>query len=68
MQSTAELGETLVALVGDAVQRAGLGAAARALVESNRGAKARTLTVVEDLLPARGRAPGGRGAVPRGPC
>jgi 3-deoxy-D-manno-octulosonic-acid transferase len=53
VHSTPELGTTLVSLVGDAVQRAGLGAAARALVESNRGAKARTLSVVEDLLPAR---------------
>ena len=53
VHSTPELGTTLVSLVGDAVQRAALGAAARALVESNRGAKARTLAVVEDLLPAR---------------
>jgi 3-deoxy-D-manno-octulosonic-acid transferase len=54
--STPELGDTLVSLVGDSVRRASLGAAARALVESNRGAKARTLTVVEDLLPARSPA------------
>jgi 3-deoxy-D-manno-octulosonic-acid transferase len=54
VHSTPELGETLVSLVGDAVRRASLGAAARALVESNRGAKARTLAVVQDLLPARG--------------
>jgi 3-deoxy-D-manno-octulosonic-acid transferase len=54
VHSTPELGDTLVALVGDAVRCAGLGAAARALVESNRGAKARTLAVVQDLLPARG--------------
>ena len=54
VHSTPELGDTLVSLVGDSVRRAGLGAAARALVESNRGAKARTLAVVQDLLPARG--------------
>ena len=35
----------LVDLVGDPVRRARLGAAARALVEANRGAKARTLAV-----------------------
>ena len=51
--STRELGECLVDLVGDAVRRASLGAAARALVEGNRGAKARTLAVITDLLPPR---------------
>ena len=33
----------LVALIGDPVRRARLGAAARALVEANRGAKDKTL-------------------------
>jgi 3-deoxy-D-manno-octulosonic-acid transferase len=47
-----ELDETLVALVTDPVRRAGLGAAARALVEANRGAKGKTLAVIADLIPA----------------
>jgi 3-deoxy-D-manno-octulosonic-acid transferase len=42
----------LVALLTDPVRRARLGAAARALVESNRGARDRTLAVIADLLPA----------------
>ena len=68
VHSTPELGETLVSLVGDAVRRASLGAAARALVESNRGAKARTLAVVDELLPARDPARRARRrAVPRRP-
>ena len=41
-------------LVRDPVRRAALGAAARALVEANRGAKAKTLDVIADLLPADG--------------
>jgi 3-deoxy-D-manno-octulosonic-acid transferase len=45
------LDETLLALVTDPVRRARLGAAARALVEANRGAKTKTLGVVGDLLP-----------------
>ncbi len=52
------LEEELVALMGDPVRRARLGAAARALVDANRGAKDRTLAVIADLLPPgdRGRA------------
>jgi 3-deoxy-D-manno-octulosonic-acid transferase len=50
---TRELGECLVDLVGDGVRRASLGAAARAIVEGNRGAKARTMAVVTALLPPR---------------
>jgi 3-deoxy-D-manno-octulosonic-acid transferase len=46
-------------LAADPVERARLGAAARALVEANRGAKARTLDVIGDLLPQ----PGSRGVV-----
>jgi hypothetical protein len=38
-------------LMGDPVRRARLGAAARALVEANRGARDRTLTVIAGLLP-----------------
>ena len=45
------LDEALIALVTDPVRRARLGAAARALVEANRGAKTKTLGVVGDLLP-----------------
>jgi len=53
VSSTRELGECLVDLVGDGVRRASLGAAARAIVEGNRGAKARTMAVVTSLLPPR---------------
>jgi 3-deoxy-D-manno-octulosonic-acid transferase len=51
VHGTRELGAQLVELVGDPVTRARLGAAARALVESNRGAKARTLDVIAAVLP-----------------
>ena len=47
-----ELDGTLIALVTDPVRRAGLGAAARALVEANRGAKGKTLAVIADLMRA----------------
>jgi 3-deoxy-D-manno-octulosonic-acid transferase len=56
--SARELEATLAALVDDPVRRAALGAAARALVEANRGAKAKTLAVIKDLLP-----PGASGVV-----
>lgn len=46
-----ELDEAMLSLIGDPVRRARVGAAARALVESNRGARDRTLAVVRDLLP-----------------
>ncbi|HUL73294.1 MAG TPA: 3-deoxy-D-manno-octulosonic acid transferase [Vicinamibacterales bacterium] len=49
----------VVRLMGDPVERARLGAAARALVEANRGAKPRTLDAIAALLPA----PAGRGVV-----
>jgi 3-deoxy-D-manno-octulosonic-acid transferase len=52
VQSERELEEALLTLVSDPVRRAGLGAAARALVEANRGAKEKTLTVIEDMFPA----------------
>jgi 3-deoxy-D-manno-octulosonic-acid transferase len=55
----AELGEVCVRLLSDSVERARLGAAARALVEANRGAKPRTLEAIEDLLPP----PAGRAVV-----
>jgi len=49
--SNRELETALLALVTDPVRCARLGAAARALVEANRGAKARTLAVLADLEP-----------------
>ncbi len=54
VQSERELGEALRSLVTDPVGRARLGAAARALVEANRGAKDKTLEVIADLLPHAG--------------
>jgi 3-deoxy-D-manno-octulosonic-acid transferase len=51
VHSDRELEEALLTLVSDAVLRARLGAAARALVEANRGAKNKTLDVITDLLP-----------------
>jgi 3-deoxy-D-manno-octulosonic-acid transferase len=55
----AALTQTVVRLMSDPVERARLGAAARALVEANRGAKPRTLSVIGQLLPR----PNGRGVV-----
>src|SRR5882724_9509187 len=54
VQTARELEETMMGLVRDPVHRAGLGAAARALVEANRGAKGKTLAVITDLLPPAG--------------
>jgi 3-deoxy-D-manno-octulosonic-acid transferase len=50
--SARELEDAIVSLLGDPVRRASLGAAARALVEANRGAKGRSLAVVDELLPS----------------
>jgi 3-deoxy-D-manno-octulosonic-acid transferase len=47
----ADLDETLLALMTDPVRRARLGAAARALVEANRGAKDKSLAVLAALVP-----------------
>lgn len=44
----------LLELLDDPVRRASLGAAARALVEANRGARGRTLAVLAQLLPPEG--------------
>jgi 3-deoxy-D-manno-octulosonic-acid transferase len=52
VQADAELEDVLVELLSDPVKRAGLGAAARALVEANRGARGRTLAVLTQLLPS----------------
>lgn len=46
-----ELDEALINLMSDSVRRARLGAAARALVEANRGAKDKSLKVLAELLP-----------------
>jgi 3-deoxy-D-manno-octulosonic-acid transferase len=54
-----ELCDVCTRLASDPVERARLGAAARALVEANRGAKPRTLQAIEGLLPP----PNGRGVV-----
>ena len=62
VRSEQELDDTILALVRDPVQRARLGAAARALVEANRGAKGKTLAVIGELLPA---GSGGAGGVVR---
>ncbi len=54
-----ELTTVVVRLIGDPVERARLGAAARALVEANRGAKPRTLAAITEVFPP----PGSRGVV-----
>jgi 3-deoxy-D-manno-octulosonic-acid transferase len=54
VQSARELDEALLTLMTDPVRRARLGAAARALVEANRGAKDKTLAVISDLVPPYG--------------
>ena len=51
LRTAGELEETMLSLIGDPVRRARVGAAARALVESNRGARDRTLAVIRALLP-----------------
>ena len=55
IQSDGELEEALPRLLTDPVRRARLGAAARALVEANRGAKQKTLAVIAELAPAPAR-------------
>ena len=47
---------TLLELLGDPVRRASLGAAARALVEANRGARAKSLAAIAQLLQPEGHA------------
>jgi len=46
-----ELDDAIVALMTDPIRRARLGAAARALVEANRGAKDKSVAVLATLLP-----------------
>ena len=55
VHSDRELEETLQVLLTDPVRRARLGAAARALVEANRGAKDKTLAVIAELAPSTTR-------------
>src|SRR5215213_599307 len=52
----ADLEEAFLSLMGDPVRRARLGAAARALVEANRGANEKSVTVLSGLLPQEPRA------------
>src|SRR5689334_2520401 len=52
----AELDEAFLSLMSDPVRRARLGAAARALVEANRGANEKSLAVLSQLLPQESRA------------
>ena len=65
VQSARELEDTLLDLVTDPVRRARLGAAARALVEANRGAKEKTLAIIADVLPEASQREPGPGAVVR---
>ena len=58
VNSTRGLEEALLGLLTDPVRRARLGAAARALVESNRGAKDKSLAIIAQLLPLRGGSMG----------
>jgi 3-deoxy-D-manno-octulosonic-acid transferase len=51
IQSGRELETVMMDLLGDPVKRASLGAAARALVEANRGARGRSLAAIAQLLP-----------------
>ena len=51
IRSGRELETTLLGLLTDPVRRARLGAAARALVEANRGARGKTMTAIARVLP-----------------
>ena len=46
-----ELEHALLGLLNDPVRRARLGAAARALVEANRGARGKTMAAIARVLP-----------------
>ena len=56
VSSERDFDEAIVTLVTDPVRRARLGAAARALVEANRGARDKTLAILAELLPLHGQA------------
>jgi 3-deoxy-D-manno-octulosonic-acid transferase len=51
VHSGRELEPALLDLLGDPVKRARLGAAARALVEANRGARTKSLAAIAQLIP-----------------
>lgn len=55
VSSAEALPGVIVRLFGDPVERARLGASARALIDSNRGAQQRTLDVIAQVLPPPGR-------------
>jgi 3-deoxy-D-manno-octulosonic-acid transferase len=55
VRSERELEQAIVTLMNDPVRRAKLGAAARALIDANRGAADKTLVVVGELLPRQER-------------
>ena len=55
VRSDRELEAAVLSLMGDPVRRARLGAAARALVDANRGAKDKTLSVIASLVPPEDR-------------
>lgn len=52
VETPGELESVLVELLSDPVRRAGLGAAARALVEANRGARGRSLAAIAQVFPS----------------
>ncbi|MBM3809623.1 MAG: 3-deoxy-D-manno-octulosonic acid transferase [Acidimicrobiia bacterium] len=56
VSSDQDLDEAFVSLMGDPVRRARLGAAARALVEANRGANDKSVAALALLLPQEPRA------------
>jgi hypothetical protein len=51
VQNERELEDTVLSLMADPVRRARLGAAARALVLANRGAKDKTMAAIATVLP-----------------
>jgi 3-deoxy-D-manno-octulosonic-acid transferase len=53
VQSEREFDAAVLSLMNDPVRRARLGAAARALVDANRGARDKTLSAIAGLLPPR---------------
>ena len=55
VRDEAGLEAAVLALVDDPVRRTALGAAARAMVEANRGARERTLEALERVLPSEPR-------------
>jgi 3-deoxy-D-manno-octulosonic-acid transferase len=52
VRSGRDLETVLLELLSDPVRRASLGAAARALVEANRGARGKSLSVIAQLMPS----------------